>query len=79
MAMYSQQPILGDLWTQHQRRNPKKTRPWACMHCRDRKLLYSTDELWNNALLKHRDRIPKDDKEEEIFQREYLENSSEKQ
>jgi hypothetical protein len=54
---------IHDGWIRHQRGQNKTTQSFACLHCLDRKIFPTSDELWNHATQAHRDKFPEDEKE----------------
>ncbi|CAG8955760.1 hypothetical protein HYFRA_00011627 [Hymenoscyphus fraxineus] len=52
---------MDQLWIQHQRRNAKSTRSWACTLCLERRIFTSSETLWQHAIQDHREHLPNDD------------------
>ena len=60
-------PDLSELWIQHQRRNTKTTISWACIFCPDRRIYLTVPELLDHAQKDHRERLPTEYGELEVF------------
>jgi len=75
--MSQQRPDVNELWIQHQRRNHRSTQSqsWACIHCRDRKICLTADDLWSHFLDTHVDLLPLDEAEREQFRVHYVAES----
>jgi hypothetical protein len=73
-----QKPDVSERWIQHQRQNNKTTLSCARMHCLDRKVFNSEDELWKHAQLAHPKDVPKDAEERLAFRRKFVTESSQK-
>jgi hypothetical protein len=48
----------------------------ACVHCPDRKIFNSEDDLWVHALVDHSEDIPQDHQERLAFRRKLVAESS---
>lgn len=77
--MHPKKPDLGDLWIQHQRRNNRTTsQSWACIHCLERTVFHSADQLWKHAEEKHRDKFPPDPSHLQQYRRTFESESAAK-
>ncbi|KAF7882591.1 uncharacterized protein EAF02_005954 [Botrytis sinoallii] len=65
---------LSDLWIQHQRRNQKTTKTWACIHT-GRAMFLSESDLWMHAQNNHQDKLPSTPEESKQFRKSYEVNS----
>lgn len=54
---------MDQLWIQHQRRNAKSTKSWACTLCPERRIFTNSEILWQHALQDHSDLLPWDESE----------------
>jgi len=71
-------PLISDLWTQHQRKNNKTTKSWACEFCVDKRIFVSSTELWEHALDVHPQEIPTGDDDRQRFHEDYVSRSAKK-
>ncbi|TGO65625.1 hypothetical protein BOTNAR_0076g00190 [Botryotinia narcissicola] len=74
--MHKPKADVSDLWIQHQRRNTKTTKTWACIYCPERKISHSETDLWNHAEKEHQDKIPSDQDALDQFRKSYESNSA---
>jgi hypothetical protein len=72
-------PGIDELWIQHYRRiHSNRTPSWACIHCPDKKIFHSSDELWNHALQSHQNELPQDESERQRYRTKYELDSEKK-
>jgi hypothetical protein len=71
--MQQQLPDVSERWM---RRDRKTTPSWICVHCPDRKIFNSEDDLWVHAMVDHSKDIPQDHEERLTFRRKLVAESS---
>jgi hypothetical protein len=78
MPIRHPEPDVSQRRIEHQRKNNRATRSWACVFCPDRKIFLKDEGLWKQALLIHADNLPDDDEEPLTFRRNFAAKSSQK-
>jgi hypothetical protein len=49
--------ITSDLWIQHQRKNTKTTRTWACIFCPEWRIFATEPALWEHGKTDHDEQL----------------------
>ncbi|KAF4632065.1 hypothetical protein G7Y89_g6064 [Cudoniella acicularis] len=58
-------------WIQHQRKNHKSTKTYACIHCLDRHVFTNPDDLWKHARDNHQAELPTDESEQRRYRTKF--------
>lgn len=58
IEMHRPKQNISALWIEHQRRNTKRTKRWACIYCADRKIFYSESDLRTHQQNSHQSKLP---------------------
>jgi hypothetical protein len=76
--MSASKPDLSDLWIQHQRKNTKTTKSWACIFCPNRRVFGTEPDLWEHAKRDHVEQVEARTGDLDAFREEYAAESAQK-
>ena len=76
--MSASKPDLSDLWIQHQRKNTKTTKSWACIFCPNRRVFGTEPDLWEHAKRDHVEQVEARTGDLDTFREEYAAESAQK-
>jgi hypothetical protein len=76
--MSASKPDLSDLWIQHQRKNTKTTKSWACIFCPNRRVFGTEPDLWEHAKRDHVEQVEARTGDLDTFRQEYAAESAQK-